>query len=224
VKVIGPDGARLIFFFQPEEIRPVTGTYAPEIVRMLKHRYAFEVAPDLQKAGGDLSTLTFKIGMMRSHDPPFAIHELTALQTAIVVDCLTTDQCEIFLEDALSWGQETVGWRRPVTTRFRYFSAVVIELEADELSFLGKLQSICDIFAAAFENEYKAQIPQFSIRNLTFSPDPLLTPAVVGQTDVSIQRRADVPFENNRFFCTGPFRTERLIDALQKAERVLTGN
>jgi len=218
VKVIGPEGGRVIGLFAAEEIRSPAGLIASDFVHAVKERYKFQSIPDI--TSGDLSNLSFKTGEAEIQGRRFAIREFVLLTQGAVADALTTDDAEAFLRDLLEWGMQTFGWREPITLNIRYFSAVVVEFDEPILDLLKGFRDVCGIFNAALWNNYGLK-QQYGVRNLTFSCDPAELPSSAVATDVGIQRRLEIPFSANRFYCNGPFKSAEFINLLERAEAAL---
>jgi hypothetical protein len=220
MKVIGPDGARVIALYAAEEIRSGSGWHPADFIREVRERYRFQYVSDLAELKGDPSTLVFKLGTMEKGGRAFAIRECGVYPGGVVIDALVTDDAEAFLDDLFKWGQTRFGWRKPTSLRLRFFSNLVVEFEQELESTLGRLQSICGIFNAALLETYQVSEP-YRLKSLVFSCDPMSLPVSAVAPDITIQRRLDFPYSGNRYYCTGPFRTERFKELLQQAQTVL---
>ena len=103
MRVIGPDGARLIVPFAPEEVRPQSGFDTAEFVRSAGDRYYFVTRPNLAELKGDYSNLEFKTGSLSKGNKRISVISLLVLINGIVIDAITSEDAEIFFEDIFDW-------------------------------------------------------------------------------------------------------------------------
>jgi hypothetical protein len=220
MKIIGPDGGRVVALFAAEEIRGEFGWHPGDFIRDVRDRYRFEYVPNLAELKGDPSTLVFKLGSLEKDDLIFGIREFGLYPAGALVDALTTDHAEAFLHDILKWGQTRYGWREPTSVRLRFFSNLVVEFEQELEPILGRLESMCNIFNAALRETYQLPEP-YKLKSLVLSCDPMNLPGSAVAPDISIQRRLEFPYSGNRYYCVGPFQTEKFKELLQSAETIL---
>lgn len=223
MRFIGPDAGRMVILYSPEEVRTDTSVFGPYFIGMVQERYHFVSVPDPVALRGDFSTLTFRTGRLDVPAGPKNVTEFTMVPGGVIVDAITTDDCEQFIEDFILWGMESFRWNRPSTIRARLFSSIVVEFENEVGAMLGGLEAVCEVFSAALRDQYGITEP-YSIRNLVLSADPMALPSSAIQTDVTVQRRTEIPFSANRFYCTGPFRTTELATLMERAEHALSKN
>src|ERR1700730_1955312 len=86
MRLIGPEGARLIVSFAAEEIRPEGGLDTPKFIRLVSERYNFVTSPNIAELKGDYSNLSFKTGTVQADGKTTVISEFILLTGAIVVD------------------------------------------------------------------------------------------------------------------------------------------
>ena len=223
MKVIGPDGARLVVLYAPEEVRSDFGWNPGFMINHIRDRYKFQQSPNLAEKP-DLSNLAFKFGELPLANNSVLIQEFSILTHGAFIDSLTTEYCELFFQDLFEWGKTIFGWRSALPSlRFRYFSTLVVEFDHQIEGLLGGLESVCAIFSAALQDQYGISEP-VRAKQLTLSSDPTALPSLAVLTDITIMRRVDVPYSAERFYCTGPFKTIEFSKLLERAEKVLVEN
>jgi len=102
----------------------------------------------------------------------------------------------------------------------RTFSSVVVEFAHDAERLIAGFDKLFQILGAAIEKRYGIASP-YDLRSILLSCDPGLLPSSAINTDFTIQRRAEVSFSQNRYFCTGPFPTDEMLDLLAQIEQAL---
>lgn len=222
MKYIGPEIARLIALYSPEELRPLAGKSRLDFLELIQQRYQFQIAPNLVELRGDTSVLKFQFGGFEDDVWSVAIREMTFLSTALSIDTRQSDEARVVFEDFYNWASEVFKWRKPITPiRFRHFSAVVVEFEHATSEMMRGLERACALFSEAIREQYGFDAP-YDLKSINLAGDHQKLPASVVGTEVSIQRRADFPFEANRWYCTGPFPTETLVGLLERAEAAMS--
>jgi hypothetical protein len=218
MKVVGAEGGRVVIIYSAEEIRPDEGLVATDLVKKIAERYKFATIPNVGDLKGDFSVINFKTGSLMSGQQKFAIYDFTILQGAMSVDCLTTDHGEAFLKDALQWGAKEFGLK-PFRTAPKYYflSSVVVEFEGGADTKIASFSAIGTALTRALRKYYSLDVP-VEFNRIVFNCDPQKLPQAMLRTDFAIERRANWPYDQNRFFCQGPFRTTDLLDLISQFE------
>jgi hypothetical protein len=159
MRVVGPDGGRLIVLYSSEEVRPESGFDTAEFVRAAGDRYNFVARPDLVELKGDYSTLEFKTGSLSKGNKRISIISLSVLSNGIVIDAITTEDAEIFFEDMFDWASGAFGLRRPPSQLKKYYlSNVVVEFEAEFETAIHVFQKILAIFNSGLKEFAQVKI------------------------------------------------------------------
>jgi len=220
MKLIAPDSGRLVVFFVPEEVRPLGGFSVIDFLNFITNEYSFVVYPDINDIKGDNSVLVFKYGSALVNDRNIGVREFHILQSALIIDALTTEDAQAFLNNFWQVAQQ-FGYREPVTPlRIRAFSSIIVEFDADIEKYVDKLENICNGLTRAVRDEYEITTP-ISLKGISFAADPSVLPANAINTEFSIQRRLEMPYASNRYYCVGPFRTHVLTEIIQNIETML---
>jgi hypothetical protein len=204
-----------------EEYSPERGLVTSDMIALVRDAYSFEVFPHgtpLQPQG---QPLVFQGGRYVEDNDEFAINAIIMEPSGTIVQATNTSQAAIVLADIARRLDEGLGFRlrnnkRPII----YISNVVVEFEE---ALEVKIQSLSKI--ASLINRARAVSPEFNITRLGFGvpmfhgpPDQIST---VEATEFSIERRVQIPFEQNRYFCVAPLRTEDHIRVLTEIEDAL---
>jgi hypothetical protein len=211
--------ARLFAFIEPVDLNPRGKSYYPHLVSALVERFGFLKYPKDPDDFDETKGITFQMGRLGD----ITVHQVQIFNTAILIDTASsTDDSEKVLQDTLIWATEHLGlsYQPGMIKRRTYVSQVSFYSEA-------LLERINPAILRLAER-VNARLPEFWGLPLTYHPisvilsyDPLttkLTPAVF-----SIERRAEAPFSENKYFSTAPLPTEEHIAFLQDFESELLG-
>ena len=105
-----------------------------------------------------------------------------------------------------------------------YSSTIVVDFEKEIGDLIPSFKAIQKIIGdEGDENSFELLRIALS-RGASRKPAPPAASPLDGveRTDFVIERRANLPFSANRFFCTAPMRTDEHIKALEKIEKLLT--
>jgi hypothetical protein len=221
MRVIGPDGARLIVPFAPEEVRPQSGFDTAEFVRGAGDRYNFVTRPNLTELKGDYSNLEFKTGSLSKGNKRISVISLSVLINGIVIDAVTTEDAELFFEDMFDWASGAFHLRRPTEQKRLYISNIVVEFDRKFEEIIPAFQKILGIVNPEIKKFARIKVDANLVR-LVFNCDPQNIPPGTVRTDFVIERRSGSTYDQNRYFCAAPFPTQTLIAKLEEIERALT--
>jgi hypothetical protein len=223
MRVIGPDGARLIVLYSAEEVRPMGGFDTAEFVRLASERYNFSIKPDLAGLKGNYTLLEFKTGSFSVHNKKISIIQLVVTNAGVVIDAISSEDADTFFDEIFRWTIDTFGLRRPSKEPTkRYLSNVVVEFEEGVEKLIPAFSLISDIATRRLQANTNLKLPSLFTR-LVFSCDPSELPPNSIRSDLIIERRLDHSYGANRFFCSGPYPTPVLIETLQEIETGLRG-
>jgi hypothetical protein len=155
---------------------------------------------------------------------------VTAVQTQIAADfsainiiAVTTDDADQIAEAVLEVLEKEFAFRSLSKTVRSYASNLVFQFERSLEDYLRTLKEIQKIISPSMRAGVGVELePMFE--RLTFAFDPLALPASKAQTPgFIIERRAGVPYSENRYFSGAPIRTRDHIHILERIEKVLEG-
>jgi hypothetical protein len=145
------------------------------------------------------------------------IIRLTLYAEGIVIDTRSsTDDCERVLEDILAWGETFPGFVRPPSNPRKWYSSELVVRSSLNLDVLHPaLKLVSDRLAAALANDPRRLSPHESIAiiwnfddsNLKVPPGPF-----------RLERRAGVPFSEQRWWSQAPTPTSTHLEILQQFE------
>lgn len=130
MRVIAYDTARLTLLFPFEEVAPLIGADAFEIISKIKQRYDFKKVPDLgavTKEDVDKNGLRFEVGRLGNEA---VVTDFAIYSDGVVINARTTEDAQLFWTDLLEWMIAQNNFRRFIEPpSVRYISQIVVEFD-----------------------------------------------------------------------------------------------
>jgi hypothetical protein len=205
-----------VWLFPTEDMNP-RGLDIRPLLAAVQQRYAFQKSPpsaeDFPGSGG----LEFGAGGFGFNDELIAVVALKIFSDGLIAETKhSTDASDAVLQDAIAFAVERFGWsfdEAMVNTK-AYFSEIVVNADVDIGGAGDKLQKI-----AALLSERSPETPVVPV-GLRFGVNPA-SPGGIRVPLFVVERRANVPFEENRYFSQAPATTERHLHLLEEIEKIL---
>jgi hypothetical protein len=222
MRIIAYEGARVTALFPLEEAVPLSGGESREILAKVKARYNFAKATDpatvpreeITKNGYKLETGTISRG-----DQTAGIAELGIFSDGIVVNGSNTDDCEFLIRDLIDFARAQLGFRSPLTAPvFHYLSQIIVEFDKPLDRLISNFSAISNAITREVDSVAKQPI---AFARLDLSWDKKTFPAVAIVPKFIIERRANIPYEKERYFCGAPLKTEAHLRVLEQIESLL---
>jgi hypothetical protein len=229
MKVISINLGRAGILLNLDELLPLKGVYAPDMISAVTERYAFINSPSLSDSIAKLrdSGLKFQTGKLQlgSNDEK-VIQDLTVYTDGILVTAMTTEDAELFFEDFFDWGTKALGLRlnRKLISNRAYASELVAEFYNPIEGAIKQFSHLVMLYNAALQNTYSYNFPPISLGSIILDYDRTLVPPIIQSLNpFSIERRANRKFTDNVFFCKAPLKTAEHIRTLEEIETYLQG-
>ncbi len=208
--------ARLVAMVQIQEWDPLGKASTLEALAKFKSRYSFTKTPtnleelDLQKG---IELVEGRLGDIR-------IDKITLFQNGIVIDTRSsTENSEKVLDDILVLAEDAFGATiRPARQGFA--SQLIFRSNMHLAALNPVLPKIADILTERASADLK--------HPFVFEPTGILLNVDTSQTKTapvmfSIERRTEIPFEENTYFSSAPLRTVEHIEVVKTFEASILG-
>jgi hypothetical protein len=223
MRVISFDSARVTLLFPFEEIIPDGGIAAETLLSAIKTRYNFSVLPDpnvpreeLEKNGIKFENATFKTGRETVNVGRFTIHT-----DGVVIDAKTTMDGELFLDDLIDWIRIEHSFKYFISKpRRRFLSQIVVEFDQNLSRIMGAHEKITSAISVHLSRIYEEAVP-IGLLGFGFDYDRVGKNSSLVVPRFSLERRAGIPFERERYYCMSPLRTADHLEMLQLIESCL---
>lgn len=207
--------ARVLLFIESAELNPTGRAFYPHIVNGLKEKCGFYKFPQKLEDFDEEKGVEFVGG--RWGDT--TIEAFRIYRNGLLLDTrVSTTESERVLTEALVWGSSQFGivYNPKMTTRRGYLSQLIVQTDAP---ILGKESS------PAAKLARRAQIAMEKVNGdkanwqptvLTVHSDP--QPRKPSYAALTIQRRTDAAFRENKYYSESPFPTDVHFALLEQLE------
>jgi hypothetical protein len=181
----------------------------PDLIHGIKDRYGFVVAPEPTDLVADPSKAgEFKHGRFLATNRTIVVDALTVFNNGVVADTQSsTDDCDVFLGDLFEWATASIPGAALIGPRF-YVSQLEMWMEAQLEAYAPIGDKISSLL-----NGYGISSPRYSVSTIHMSFDQ--TGKALPQPGVFIiDRRLNVPHDENVWFSQAPLKTVDHVDVL----------
>jgi hypothetical protein len=223
MRVVNYDASRVTSLFPFEEVMPLSGANDREIIDAITERYKFLKAPDLAKDDVAKDGYKFASGQFTFESSAFRLNDFSIFRDGLVINAATTSGSEAFLHDVIVFMRERFSFRDFATKPRLFFqSQIVVEFDRPPEKLLRSLDQIVEIISKPLRETYDTENPmQFSRLDFDFDRSPGTPPIARLVQRFGIERRVEIPFEKQRFFCVASMRTSSHIAALEAIESLI---
>jgi hypothetical protein len=223
MRFVGPLEGRFALQFPWEEVRPFQGATINLSVNALLAKYNFKYPPNLDRLWAEVenSVLEFREGYVFLGTEMQAVNALRIYTDGLQVQCATTEAAEKVVDELIAWGRDTLGYRDFVRPPRRIHSSeIVVIFERPIERLFAKWQALHSLFAQPLSEHYGVGQDIAPFR-LMWRSDIATTPRANMLTEIVIERRANEPYTERRFYCSAPLPTMEFVALLEKLEKLL---
>lgn len=217
MKLLSVALARSVWLFDMNDLNP-TGKSLVPLLRWVAEQYNFQTVP---KSWTDLDPeskgLLFKNGQFKHGDDGFSVNVGVYTDGLSAESWASTDITDKFLEDVLRSAADTFGLAySPESVRTkRYVSELIVNLEAP----LGNLNTALDRFYKTLNDALGVNAGPYELSGVAFAFDA--SQSSYKPPHFIIERRADTPFSQKRYFSRSSLPTSRHLKVIEEFEKLL---
>jgi len=209
--------ARIVAFIEVQELNPKGKAYYPDIAAALIKKFNFQVYPTKPEDFDETKGVRFANGKFADG----TLDQVQIFSHGLMLDTrLSTDVSEKLLYDTLVWAKSELGlhFDERMIKRRGYGSQLTFESEMK----MSKLNPAVGNISEAISSKLSASMGQavaYEPIGLLFNLDQSVTKLMPGV--FSIERRAEVPFSDKKYFSNAPLETKDHIEILKAFETYL---
>lgn len=206
--------ARVVAFIEVQELNPKGKAYYPDIVAAFVERFNFQVYPTKPEDFDEAKGVRFAEGKFADG----TVDQLQIYTHGLILDTrLSTDVSEKLLYDTLVWARSELGlhFDERLIKRKGYGSQLTFESEMR----MSKLNPVVGNIAETISSKLSTMMGQavtYEPTALLFNLDQSMTKLMPGA--FSIERRAEIPFSDKKYFSNAPLGTQDHIELLKAFE------
>jgi hypothetical protein len=207
--------ARALAFFEPIDLVSTRKVFFPDLVAAIASRYSFQRSPQKFEELDETKGITFQMGHLG--DTP--VDEIIIYTHGILLGTkISTRESKSLLEEALQWASKDFQLLTKPVNRWLF---------ASQLTFYSKFH-LTDIHPAVRQlaDAVGKNIAEITGENLKYETvgllidyDQLARKHALGR--LSIQRRDNTPFSENKYFSDAPLPTDVHIKLLEQFEAAI---
>jgi hypothetical protein len=209
--------ARVVAFIEVQELNPKGKAYYPDITAALVKKFNFQVYPTKPEDLDETKGVRFAGGKFAEG----TVDQVQIFTHGLILDTrLSTDVSEKLLYDTLVWAKSELGlhFDERMIKRKGYGSQLTFESEMK----MSKLNPVVGNISEAISSKLSVamgQVVKYEPTALLFNLDQSVTKLMPGV--FSIERRAEIPFSDKKYFSNAPLGTQDHIDLLKSFETYL---
>ena len=222
MKVVGHILGRLVVLFPQEEVRPIHGVPTVEAMASIAERYDFVHQPDLTRPISEFQQQGYQFadGMFTHEMEDVKILEFVIYNDGVSVSSYSTYTAELFFEDFMRWSQKEYRVksidRTPIVI---YRSQITVEF-AKPLSCLFRgFETFSQALSVSLGKYTSVQAPVDMIR-MGLGVDESKRSSL-GYVPFSLERRNQIPFENECYFSEAPLPSATHLKLLEELEAAM---
>ena len=210
--------ARTVAFLEVDELFTRHHILGPEFTPKIAERYGFLKLPEkLEDFLDEQKGIQFAFGRWDGT----VINQLAFYAHGIAVEtAASTDVSEKILYDVLRWGANTlnINYHQDMIKRKAYVSGLLFSTDVSLNALHPKLRGIGERLSSSVADSLGHVFP-YEVTGIFFGYDTTHTKP--NAPIFTIERRADVPFTENKYFSTAPLPTEEHLKLLRDFETSL---
>ncbi len=192
--------------------------YLPEIIQKIKVKYGFLIAPrdeDLLPSDPPKGAV-FQHGRLITEGRLIVVDRFTVFNDGLVADSSSsTDEADLFLDDVISWAKQELPRAEVYGPRY-YLSQIEIQMNTSLERFAPQFMPIGEKLTSLL-NTYGLSVPRYEVTAIQMNFDQ--TGRLPPQPGAFfIDRRLNVPYNDNVWFAQAPLKTADHIALLKEID------
>jgi hypothetical protein len=223
VKLISIDTGRVSWLFPLEEIAPLEPVDRVQLGLALVDRYGFKVFPTSNASAEELNKngTKFQFGFFAFEGKRAGITELAVFNDGIVVNATSTEAAAAFIEDLMGYVRSNFRFR-DFTSKVRKIlvSQVVVEFDTQLAALVPLFERIGALINKETGEAYETPV-FLDFGRIDFQAEKESAGATSAAPRFLIERRAGVPFSQERYYCSAGMHSDSHLRILEEIEKML---
>jgi hypothetical protein len=211
--------ARAIAFIETSDLNPRGAAFFPALVPLLVNRFGFQKYPQTPEDFNEDKGVAFEMG----YTGGTTIDKITVWNNGIGIDLRSsTTEGKNILDEALTWlsHEAKLSYQPGMVKRWGHLSQITFFSDVDFDGIHPAFLKLGSRITSSVKKEQGVEA-DFRLSGLTMNFDRTLRQSPIAY--FSVQRRADTPFDQGKFFSEAPLPTETHLEILQQLEQDLKG-
>ncbi|GEC14647.1 hypothetical protein [Nitrobacter winogradskyi] len=225
MKLVAHETCRVTWLFQFEAVHPIDGINDPTFLPMLVARYNFAQVPNVAVTLEEFKQKGFRFGAghFKSDTHSGAINEFWVYTDGFVAAAQTTDIGQHFLTDLMTWLQTEWSFRELTSMRELFLSNVVVDFDRPLDRLLAAYDAISQVVSLKAGELFRTP-DKMGFARLDFEFDRTSETLKLPAPRFTLERRANVPFGQERYFTSAPLSTRDHLQVLEAIEKLISSS
>lgn len=210
--------ARTLAFFDAYELNPRGKVFLPNLVPFIVERFKFAKYPASVADYDTGKGISFEAGFFDGE----VVDNFTLYSDGVKLDLRSTTENGVrIIGDTLAWLRDFgIAYDESTVTRWAFVSNIVFNSQLQLTSLSPALTRMCEKANTLLKADPR-NVKRYEVDTIKIDLDRTLGDIKI--SPIIIQKRANVPFSEGRFFSAAPLRTEPHIALLEEFEKNAVG-
>jgi hypothetical protein len=205
-----------------EDVVPDKGLIEQDLINFVMRLYRFPAPPQILPTPNG-NHLLFQGGKAVIGTDTYPVMQLAVIPNGDIITSTTTDIGAMIIRDFIQNLDEGLGYRfSKAPYHFNYISNLITEFDKP----LEQLNNTFSVIERLLGDAIDRPSGPFKLKRLAFGfgnprPPSIINLEAFDNADFIIERRADVPYSQNRYFCSAPLQTGDHIRVLEQIESTI---
>jgi len=207
--------ARILAFVELASLNPRGRVFFPHVIAPIVERFSFQKYPTKPEDFDESKGVEFLDGYFNGVNVP----KMTIYNNGFLVDTQSSsDDSEKILLETLEWAKKALGitFHPNMIYRRRYLSDIIVQTNAPILTAFGPIQKMNTTLMAMTEAILGERL-RYDVTRLDVDFERYQRNAPIAP--LTIQRRTDSAFSDNRYFSEAPLPTSLHLELLTQFEK-----
>jgi hypothetical protein len=223
VRLIAVETGRATWLFPLEEIAPLEPLDRGQLTAALVERYGFKVFPASNATAEEINKngAKFQNGFFSFNGKRANVAELAVFNDGIVVNSNSTESASAFIEDLINFVRSNFRFRDFTSRVSRILvSQVVVEFDTRLAALVPLFEKIVALINKETDQLYETPA-SMDFGRIDFLFDKEKANVDHAAPRFLIERRAGVPFSQERYYCSASMHSDSHLRILKEIEKLL---
>jgi hypothetical protein len=224
MKLIASLAGTVALNVQADDVAPKNGLTQRDLAQYISDRYQFSGRPNVSNTLASPTVLIFNQGKMVSKSGEYPILQIAQPPNGDIVTAINTDIAELVLDDLIAGLEADLKFDyRGKAQQRTYLSILTVECDEPVEKLFTALQTVEELLNQAIPRDgWPFRFKGFTLGYGESSDAPTFDDiSSLRKADFQFQRRAGVPYDQNRYYSSMPVPTKRHFEILQQIEKAL---
>lgn len=210
---------RAVCVFHEDDVETIGGMRITDFVGFIQQEFDFDIAPS-EGASKSEDQLVFRDGLADLQARKVQIGELRIFNNMVIIQCKRSEFADEVMEQFFQSISRAFGFPTEFPHKKYYISTLSAKFEKDIQNIFNGINKILRIVQGLYDETHYAS-HDIRLNRISIGGDPTKKFKDDVSRDLIIERRANAPFEENRFFVEAPFSSDKSEMFMKEIEKLI---